>query len=116
MFVCLCSYRAICSDLIVTQLSSGLLAQEGRGCGGGSGEGMGLFSHPKEGEGPATLCLEARVPWGVHTLLELRPLPPGRHTLSLTLSGRNLPYRPDKLSPHPSTLRGGWLGVQVSQE
>lgn len=32
------------------------------------------------------------------------PHPPGRHALSLTLSGRNLPYRPDSFSPHPSTL------------
>lgn len=33
------------------------------------------------------------------------PTPPGRHTLSLTLSGRNLPHRPDRFSLHPSTLR-----------
>lgn len=49
VFICLCSYWAICSDLIVTQLSSGLLAQEGYGRGGGRGEGFMLLSHPKEG-------------------------------------------------------------------
>lgn len=62
VFVCLCSYWAICSDLIMTQLSSGLLAQKGRGRGGGSGEGMVLLSYPKEGRAQTPCAWKPKSP------------------------------------------------------
>lgn len=68
-FVCLCSYWVICSDLIMTQLSLGLLAQEGRGRGGGSWEGIVLLSHPKEGRAQSPCAWKPECP-GVPTPCE----------------------------------------------
>lgn len=40
------------------------------------------------------------------------PTPTWETHPALTLSGRNLPYRPDRFSPPLHTQRGGWLGVR----
>lgn len=68
VFVCLCSYLAICSDLITTQLSS---ACPGRG-GAWGGQLEGRYLRCCQ----LTLCLEAWVPWGAHTLPMPCPPPP----------------------------------------
>lgn len=99
MFICLCSYWAICLDLIMTQLSSGPGPGGVRAWWGQRG-GVCIALSSYRREGPATLS----VPWGVYTLPALCPPPPGRHTLPLPCLAETCPIGPIG-SPHPSTLR-----------
>lgn len=112
----LCSYQAICSDLIMTQLSSaarggvGYLRTGRRGRGGVCTS----LSRQRErgGEGLAALeSLEAWVPQGVPTPCHCPAHPHLEDTPSpITGSGRNLPYRPRWPCPSLSSLqrRQGW--------
>lgn len=105
VFVCLCSYPAICSDLIMTAVFS--LPWEGWGRGESKARGgvCTALSPQREGRG---LCLKPGCP-GVPTPCQCPAHPHLEDTpSSFTLSGRKLSYRPRWHCPSLSPLERRW--------